>query len=367
MDATETPSLSAVEEVGRIMTICNACRYCEGLCAVFPAMEQHREFTPGTLNHLASLCHGCGACLDDCQFAPPHEFAVNVPRSMAALRRDSYAAHAWPRAAGAAFRRSGLVNTVVVILCIAGFLAAIVPAMPDAAASLAEPGAFYRLMPHGAMVALFGTAFVYAIIAIALGVRNFWHAAGPAPAIGGRALARALHDGARLRYLDGGGAGCPDTQDTPRDRRRVFHHLVFYGFLLCFAATCVATLYHYALHREAPYPWLSAPVILGTLGGIGLVIGAPGLLAEKRRRRASFADPDNAGMDSSFVVMLFLLGVTGLALLVLRETALAGMLLCVHLGVVLGFFLTMPYGKFVHGIWRLAALIRHASGQDSVS
>lgn len=367
MDATDTTPLSALEEAGRIMTICNSCRYCEGLCAVFPAMEQHRDFTPGTLNHLASLCHGCGACLDDCQFSPPHEFAVNVPRSLAALRRDSYAAHAWPKVAGVAFRRGGMVNATVVLLCIAGFLAVIVPEMPDAAATLTKPGSFYRLMPHGAMVALFGIAFAYAIIAIALGVRNFWRAAGPAPAIGARALATALHDGARLRYLDGGGAGCPDTQDAPRDRRRVFHHLVFYGFLLCFAATCVATLYHYVLHIEAPYPWFSAPVILGALGGVGLVTGAPGLLAEKRRRRPSFADPNNAGMDTAFIVMLFLLGVTGLALLVLRATSLAGILLCVHLGVVLGFFLTMPYGKFVHGIWRLAALVRHAAEQNSVS
>ena len=28
------------KEVSRIMTICNACRYCEGFCAVFPAMTR---------------------------------------------------------------------------------------------------------------------------------------------------------------------------------------------------------------------------------------------------------------------------------------------------------------------------------------
>ena len=35
---------SADQEVARIMQICNACRYCEGFCAVFPAMTRRIEF-----------------------------------------------------------------------------------------------------------------------------------------------------------------------------------------------------------------------------------------------------------------------------------------------------------------------------------
>ncbi|MEI7538385.1 MAG: tricarballylate utilization protein TcuB, partial [Comamonadaceae bacterium] len=31
-------------EVARQMQICNACRYCEGFCAVFPAMTRRLEF-----------------------------------------------------------------------------------------------------------------------------------------------------------------------------------------------------------------------------------------------------------------------------------------------------------------------------------
>ncbi len=68
------------------MTVCNSCRYCEGHCAVFPAMEMRRAFPDGDLNYLANLCHGCGGCYVDCQFSPPHEFDVNVPRALAKLR-----------------------------------------------------------------------------------------------------------------------------------------------------------------------------------------------------------------------------------------------------------------------------------------
>jgi citrate/tricarballylate utilization protein len=50
----------ALREADRLMTICNACRYCEGLCAVFPAMEMRRTFAAGDLNYLANLCHQSG-------------------------------------------------------------------------------------------------------------------------------------------------------------------------------------------------------------------------------------------------------------------------------------------------------------------
>ena len=91
---------------------------------------------------------------------------------------------------------------------------------------------------------------------------------------------------AQLRYLDGGGVGCFNEDERPTDRRRLYHHLTFYGFVLCFASTSVATLYHYLLAREAPYPWWDLPVVLGTLGGIGLLIGPVGLLADKMEARS---------------------------------------------------------------------------------
>ena len=65
----------------------------------------------------------------------------------------------------------------------------------------------------------------------------------------------------------------------------------------------------------------------------------------------------------AFLVLLFLTSLTGLLLLVLRETPLMGTLLAVHLGVVLGLFLTLPYGKFVHAVYRYAALLRNSIEQ----
>ena len=353
-----------LEEADRLMTVCNSCRYCEGLCAVFPAMEMRRSFLDGDLNYLANLCHGCGVCLADCQFAPPHEFNVNVPQTLAKLRGDTYQAYAWPRQFSGLFERNGLAISLIAALSVAVFIAGFV-AWTDPAVLFGVhvgPGAFYRLMPHNLMVLIFASASLYAVVAIAMGIRLFWTDIGePASTLRqGSSIWQAVKDASTLRYLDGGGVGCMNEDDRPTDRRRLYHHLTFYGFLLCFAATSVATFYHYIVGREAPYFWYDLPVILGTIGGVGLIIGPAGLLAAKWQRDPLLLDQSRMGMDVAFLVMLFLTSATGLLLLFLRATPAMGLLLAVHLGVVFSLFITMPYGKFMHGIYRFLALVRYA-------
>ena len=353
-----------LEEADRLMTVCNSCRYCEGLCAVFPAMEMRRAFSDGDLNYLANLCHGCGACYIDCQFSPPHEFNVNVPQVLAVARNDSYAAYAWPRACAGLFARNGLVISLIAALSVAAFILgfAVVNDRQVLFGIHSGPGAFYKLMPHNAMAALFSAAFVYAIVALVMGIRAFWRDIGEPVGMktDAASLWQAIRDAGDLRYLDGGGVGCFNEDDKPTDRRKIYHHLTFYGFALCFAATCAATLYHFLFAREAPYAWWDLPVVLGTLGGIGLLIGPAGLLAEKWKRDPLLVDQSRTGMDVAFIVMLFLTSLTGMALLLLRETAAMGPLLALHLGVVFALFITLPYGKFVHGIYRFVALVRYA-------
>jgi citrate/tricarballylate utilization protein len=355
---------STLAEADRLMTVCNSCRYCEGLCAVFPAMEMRRAFSDGDLNYLANLCHSCGACYTDCQFSPPHEYNVNVPQTLAIARAESYAAYAWPRAFSGLFARNGVAISVIAALSVAAFIFGFA-AFNDHQVLYGVhtgPGAFYKLMPHNAMALLFGAAFLYAIIALVMGVRAFWRDIGEP--VGNKAdpgsLFQAMRDAGELRYLDGGGVGCFNEDDHPTDRRKIYHHLTFYGFAFCFAATAVGTLYHYLLAREAPYAWWDLPVVLGTLGGIGLLIGPIGLLTEKFKRDPVLVDQKRMGMDVAFIAMLFLTALTGIALLLLRDTAAMGPLLALHLGVVFALFITMPYGKFVHGIYRYVALVRYA-------
>ena len=354
------------------MSICNACRYCEGFCAVFPAMEKSGTFPPEQLGYLANLCHDCRECFYSCQYAPPHEFNLNLPKTLAGLRRESYRRHAWPGFlvrilgnAGPALIVSFLVSPVLFLL---GTLAFQDPAIVFAAHSV-EAGSFYQIIPHTAMVLGFGLVGMFVVLALGMGFRNFWRESSAGGFSWGdlHALGVALRDSARLRYLGGGGTGedgCAYPEERASNRRRMFHHLTFYGFMLCLASTTIAAFYHNLLGWEAPYDFLSLPVVLGSLGGIGLLVGPVGLLKLKSIRDPEPSDPLESRMDVAFLIHLFLSSLTGLLLLLLRETPAMGVTLAVHLGVVMGLFLTMPYGKFVHGIYRFGALIRFAKEEQ---
>jgi citrate/tricarballylate utilization protein len=349
------------------MTICNACRYCEGYCAVFPAMEQRRIFTKADLTYLANLCFDCRDCYYACQYAPPHPFAVNIPKLMAELRADTYREFTWPAFFSGLFNRNGAAvaaTTVAAIIACWALVLALVGSDRLFAAHLGE-GAFYRVVPFAAMTIPPTLMVLYGIIVFALGAARFWRDTQPSAAelIDGAALRRATTDAFGLAYLKGGGAGCNYPGEAFSRWRWWFHHLVFYGFLLDLAATTVAGVYHHFLRWEAPYPYLSWPVALGTLGGVALVVGTAGLFYLKWRSDRAPAATDILAMDVAFLALLFLTSATGLALLALRETAAMGSLLVVHLGMVAALFITAPYGKFAHVIYRYGALVRYAIEQ----
>ena len=347
-------------EVARQMQICNACRYCEGFCAVFPAMTRRLNFdNKADLNYLANLCHNCGACLHACQYAPPHEFMVNVPKAMAKVRMETYMDFAWPSAMGALYKRNGLTVSMATAFGLALFL---VLALISQGTLWHEPlaGNFYAVFPHNTLVVLFGSVFGFSILALLIGVVRFWREITPGQ-VSGVAVGEAAHYALKLKYLDGGhGEGCNDEDDKFTLRRRIYHHFTFYGFMLCFAATSVATIYHYVFGWEAPYGYTSLPVILGTVGGIGLLIGPVGLFYLNKKRSPLHGDKAQQPMDRGFIALLFWTSLTGLALLVWRDTSAMALLLAIHLGVVMALFLTMPYGKFAHGFYRCAALLKNS-------
>jgi citrate/tricarballylate utilization protein len=361
-------TLTASEaEVGRQMQICNACRYCEGFCAVFPAMTRRLEFDRADIHYLASLCHNCGACLHACQYAPPHEFAVNVPKAMAQVRVQTYADFAWPPALGALYRRNGLVLASATAIGLALFLVLLLR-INGTIAGRSLGANFYAVFPHNTLVLMFGAVFVFAVLALAMSGRAFWRATAaplrpPASAAARtrrEAAAQAARDALTLKYLDGGhGDGCNEASDAFTLVRRRFHHATFYGFMLCFAATCVATLYHYAFGWHAPYPVTSLPVLLGTVGGLGLLVGPAGLMWLNLHRDPAHGDPQQKPMDLGFSALLFAASLTGLALLLWRDGPAMPTLLAVHLGVVMALFLTLPYGKFAHAVYRCAALLKY--------
>src|SRR5437762_13796343 len=87
-------SKELVDDGKRQMKLCNACRYCEGYCAVWQSIEWRRDFTDNDMTYLANLCHDCRDCYHACPFTTPHEFSINPPKLFAQLREETYRKYA---------------------------------------------------------------------------------------------------------------------------------------------------------------------------------------------------------------------------------------------------------------------------------
>jgi len=356
-------STDNVKEAHRVMTICNSCRYCEGFCAVFPAMELRRTFTEGELKYLANLCHNCRDCYYACQFAPPHEFDLNFPQAMADLRVETYSEFAWPRFFSGLFQKNGMTVVMTTLASLALVFFTTVAATGKTAIFTAQsgPGSFYQVIPYSLMLIPFILLGIAVLISLVNGGIRYCRKTDiqPGTYTNISAYLGAISDVLKLKYLEGGGFGCNYPDDEFSTIRRTMHHFVFYGFLLCLASTTVAAIYDHILHIQAPYPVFSLPVILGTIGGLSMVVGLVGLLYLKLVMDRRPATSNTSGMDIGFLALLLLTVISGLLLLVFRQTSLMGVLLITHIGFVLALFITMPFGKFVHAVYRYLALVRH--------
>ncbi len=171
----------SLAEARRILTICTVCNYCNGFCETFRAVERRREFSDGDLVYLAHLCHNCGNCLPACQYASPHPFAVNVPKTLAEVRKRSWRDRPWLALA-----------CVVLAPALALFL---VP-WDVLFARHAGPGAFYAILPWPALAAAATVPLVFSAALLTSGILRFWRESG-----GGRAwkaLPAALSDALTL-------------------------------------------------------------------------------------------------------------------------------------------------------------------------
>ncbi|HEX2141534.1 MAG TPA: tricarballylate utilization 4Fe-4S protein TcuB [Candidatus Limnocylindria bacterium] len=353
--------LPVVEEARRQLDICNACRYCEGICAVFPALERRSFFDVGDMTYLANLCHDCRACLDVCPYAPPHELGVDIPRLMSEVRERTYSHYAWPQALSSRVDRSvglalGFSSVAVVAVVVATFMA---NGWDDMFTASSAVGSFYEVIPWLAMMLPFLAVSIMAIGILAVAGVRFWRDTGRGWPFGVSTLAQATLDVALLRNLDGGGPGCTYPQERPNQRRRIYHSLVFYGFISAFISTTLAALYQDFLGIFPPYDYLSLPVIFGTVGGVAMIAGILGLMLDKRKSDKRRIATRMRSMDIAFIFALLLVNVTGIAVLALRETAAMPTLLAVHLGYTAALFVTLPYGKFAHAVYRYLALIRN--------
>ena len=350
-------------EARRVLAICDACGYCNGFCDLFTAARQRPALTDADLAYLANLCHACRNCFYACQYAPPHDFAVNVPRALARMRHRSYLDQVWPQACAPLLNYPLLTVIAVTLAAILGLWGLTRLNLPNPA----DPSAalFYRVLPWEVMIWIGLAPLAWSALALGIGWRRYWRLIRPhdlnylntTRRSGWRTGWRVLRDVLRLRNLRGGGVGCNDLDGRFAHGRRWLHQLLLGGLALSFAATVTASFYHHSLNVAAPYPLLSLPVLLGTSGGIALVVSTLGLGWIEWRAAPEPLAREAQRLDWALLGLLFLVASSGLVLLGWRMTAAMPLLLGVHLGSVLAFFLLLPYSKFVHAGYRVFSAI----------
>jgi citrate/tricarballylate utilization protein len=365
-------------EAERQLNICNACRYCEGYCAVFPALERRTMLETGDITQLASLCHDCRACFQACMYAAPHEFAVDPPAILTAVRQASYRHYLpspgwlWPGWLRPGWLRpgwlrpgwfgpgwlrrdgqGGLGARATAAVGVGAALLALVAVAEGIGALLRHRGP-YQVIPYPALLVTVALPTAWTAAVMLRAVTGYWHDThGPLRDLANwRALATALRRAARLEYLRGGGGECPYPGDDPSPARRRLHAAVAWGFATCFAATLAAAFLQDILGIGPPYPLLSAPVILGTAGGISMLAGCAGLMMLKRRD-----DPPPSAGDYGLIVGLGLLALTGMLTLVFRDTPAYGLILIAHLSTIVICFAIAPYTGMVHAVYRFLAIV----------
>ena len=356
-------TLDNLREGERVLKICNSCRYCEGLCPVFPEMTRYRNFKSNEVLYLANLCHNCKGCYHGCQYAEPHEFNVNVPRVFSLLRQDTFSHYTFPAKMGRVFFHNGTIISILLVLVI--FLTFLLGFSLNGV-GLFEPqrgeGSFFRVIPLWLMSGIPSAITAWAMFSFFMSVKRYSQDLGLKLGHFFRFTAwkKTFLDVATLKHLSGGTkeVGCTHTDEKRSQARKWFHQLTFYGFVLCFFSTSLAFFYHHFLGIISPYPFTSAPVLSGIIGGIGLIIGPIGLIYVKLKADSRPVAQQLLGMEYAFIHLLFSISLTGLVLMVLRETFLMPSLLCLHLGFVFTFFLILPYSKFMHVFYRLLAIFK---------
>jgi citrate/tricarballylate utilization protein len=360
-----------VTEASRQLSVCNSCRYCEGFCAVYPALSRRTELLPGDITQLANLCHDCRACFDACMYSEPHEFAINVPRILSGVRLEGYQRFVWPARVPALLRGwygifSGAAASVLACLVVA-----LIHVGPSGLAGSGESARSpYQLIPYPALLVMVLLPAGYSAAVIALACRRFWLATGgPGRRPSVAAVGRATWYAATLRYLRGGGEDCYYPDDTkPSAARRAFHGLLMYGFLLCVVSTAAAAVEQDLLGIAPPYPYLSVPVLSGAAGGLAVLAGCVGLIDLKRRSSPVTSLAAMTVKDYGALVALAYLAASGLATLLLRTTPAFGLVFLAHLAAILLCFASIAYSKMMHVFFRYLALVQDGlEGESLVS
>jgi quinone-modifying oxidoreductase subunit QmoC len=280
--------------------------------------------------------------------------------------------HSAPRFIGSWVNNPKLFPLVFVVIPVVLLVAALLVRGPlEQILPLGDPheALYADFFPHWLLIGFYSSFTGLAFVGCLVGIARFWKGMKAADAATGRApvlgLVSSIVIAAKSILLHDRFGKC-----GAQAKRRSSHLLAFYGFIVLFIVTVWATIDLYLMpllgvHSLYPFGLLHPMKILANIGGVFLVVGCVKAISDRR------ADKDgssaNTAFDWTFVWLLLLVGVTGFVTEALRfmiDTAAQGRaalaaytIYFVHLVLVFGLLVYLPYSKFAHLIYRTVALV----------
>ncbi|MGE5235828.1 MAG: quinone-interacting membrane-bound oxidoreductase complex subunit QmoC [Acidobacteriota bacterium] len=342
---------------GEAVTRCYQCATCSGVCELSPDESPFPRRIMlwaqwGLAERLAAdpavwLCHQCNDCTVRCPRDAKPGDVVGVIRSLVIEKL------AFPgfigRLVGAA-RSSWLLLLGVPIAFWVALLAATGHlAVP---AGLPQNWAYEQFVPHRFIYSVFFPVAAWVMLAGWVSGRRFWGLLGASGQRKGSFLTGlwpVLADIATHKRF-----GSCETAKP----RQLGHLTLMWGFVGAAVTSGLLIVGIYVQHLAMPLALSHPYKILGNLSMVLLLAGIA-LLVGNRLGDARVAGASNA-FDTFFLSVVVLVVLTGTAVEVTRlmgDASLGLTLYVVHLGVVMSLFLTFPYSKFAHMLYRTLALV----------
>lgn len=355
--STITPSRSFREEIirrgGGSVARCFQCATCSSVCdlstpeTVFPR-KQMLWAQWGLGDRLASdpsiwLCHECTDCSTRC---PRDARPSDVLKSARSLVIEEYGS---PRFLARLVGNAA--TTWPILLGVPVALWALYIYLVNGFTIAALPLTYNRVIPNWMIDSVFVPAALFAVVAAFLGGRRAWVAWGEGAKRDGTLLqGLSLVASDILAHRRFSQCGAAKTRKWP-------HTLLVLGFVAAFATTTSVATAEYAFGMEIPLAQVHPIKLLGNLSAVLLSLGVLGLIV-KRLGIAELAGHFTA-FDGFFLWLVVLVTFSGIASELARyalDARLALGIYVVHLGMVLALFLTFPFSKFAHALYRTLAM-----------
>lgn len=337
---------------------CYQCATCSSVCELAPAespfpRRQMMLAQWGLVDRLAAdpsvwLCHQCNDCTVRC---PRNARPGDVLQAVRSLVIEKLA---FPGLLGTLVARARVTWPLllglpllfwVALLGLTGHLA-VPPDLPAGA------WGYELLVPHVFIYGVFFPVAGWVLLASIVSGRRFWKLIGSSGERRGTfaaALLPALGEIAIHKRFGRCSAAKP---------RQLGHLTLLWGFVGAAVTSGLLIVGMYVQHLAMPLALTHPYKILGNVSGALLVIGGAMLVGNRLGDRN--ASGTTSAFDSFFLGVVVLVIATGMTVELARLADAASFALTVyvvHLGSVMTLFLTFPYSKFAHMLYRTLAMV----------